>query len=161
MAELRPSPYRALAAELLDDLRALDAVVARFEEHTPADWSSSVPHQALAALTAELYYTGIETAFERVARAFEGAPPPDGAWHVTLARRMALAIDGVRPAVLTEATLAGLDTLRRFRHFVRHAYTATLEPARLEEVVAVLRAAHPAARAEIAAFAALVAQIET
>ena len=55
MAELRPSPYRALAAELLDDLRALDAVVARFEEHTPADWSSSVPHQALAALTAELY----------------------------------------------------------------------------------------------------------
>lgn len=74
--------------------------------------------------------------------------------HEELLSQMAVAIPDVRPAVLDEATLAGLSSLLSFRHFFRHAYAVELDWARLEEHRARVGRVHPAIVAGLAALAA-------
>ncbi len=85
------------------------------------------------------FYGAFEQLFEEVARFFENRI--DGIrYHAELLRRMQLAIEGIRPALLSTKTAAALDELRRFRHLFRHAYAADLDPAKVADLAA--KAAH-------------------
>ena len=98
-------------------------------------------------------YSAAESAMERIANAFEGLPDRGDRWHQDLLNQMNLAIPEVREPVLTAATVKLLRPALQFRHFLRHAYAVSLEPARLRGVAEETLAAQRAVQAELAAFA--------
>jgi hypothetical protein len=67
---------------------------------------------------------------------------------------MALDLGDVRPPVLREATVRALDPLRRFPHFVRHAYAVVWDRGKLEEALDLSLAAWPSFRADAETFVA-------
>ena len=80
-------------------------------------------------------YGAFEQLFEETARFFENRVD-EGSCRSDLLRRMQLDLRGIRPALLSAETASGLDELRRFRHFFRHAYTADLDPGRVTDLAA-------------------------
>jgi hypothetical protein len=86
---------------------------------------------AQAAVALHHAYGAVESALERVARTLEGGVPLGADSHVALLEAMALEIEGVRPAVLSQQSLLLLRRLLGFRHFFRHAYAVGLDAARL------------------------------
>jgi hypothetical protein len=68
-------------------------------------------------------YTGFERMFKNIATAFENTV--DG--MKSLLDRMALDIENIRPAVISDNCRRHLDELRTFRHFFRHTYDMDLE----------------------------------
>jgi hypothetical protein len=76
-------------------------------------------------------FSAYEDLFKMVSAFWENDVNYDGAFHRTLIRRMLLEIQGVRPALLSEASFQHLDELRGFRHAFRHAYSYGLDPDRV------------------------------
>ncbi len=73
------------------------------------------------------------TALKRLASVLESEPACAHHHRETLTAA-AVAIDGVRPAILRPQTRDGLDALRRFRHFARHDYGTEPNFDRVDEV---------------------------
>lgn len=105
---------------------------------------------AIAALgyTVHNLYNAVENYFLRIAKFFENNLD-DESWHRDLINRMALSIEGVRPALLGKDQLEPFHELRAFRHVFRVIYDSTLDPRKLaiaadhvEPAVATLRSAH-------------------
>ncbi len=95
---------------------------------------AGAPVLAAAALSLHHYYSALESAFERIALAFEGAPTRSDRWHQDLLHQLELDIERVRPAVLRPETTALLRELLQFRHFLRHAYAVEIDPVKLRRV---------------------------
>lgn len=89
---------------------------------------------AQAALALHHVYTGVETVIERCTVAIEGSRPTGPDSHRALLEAAALEIPDVRPALISQELVDGLNELRTFRHFLHHAYMATLDTARLAEL---------------------------
>lgn len=108
---------RAVLAELTSE-------IARFDSGT----STSPAREVLALLAVDLhsYYTALESFIERALGCFEGRLPSSEASHSALLRAALRPIEGIRPAILRGESRGGLDELRRFRHFFRHAYALDL-----------------------------------
>jgi len=70
---------------------------------------------------------------------------------------MTIAVDGVRPRVISDHTLAALNSLRGFRHVFRHAYGGGLDRRRIALVVEDARVVREPLAAEVQAFIAAVA----
>ncbi len=62
-------------------------------------------------------YCAFEDLFEVVAGTFENQIGEEGRYHIELLRRLTVAIEGVRPALLSPECYRLLDNLRAFRHF--------------------------------------------
>jgi len=71
----------------------------------------------------------------RVAKAFENNIDDDQGWHAAPLKRLALGIDGVRPALVPPELKLALNELKAFRHVVVHAYDLELDPAKLHLVL--------------------------
>lgn len=99
-----------------------------------AEWTEGDARLAVAALALHHYYSALESAFERIAIAFEGTPNRSDRWHQDLLHQLELDVDRVRPRVLSPATAALLRELLQFRHFLRHAYAVDMDPAKLRRV---------------------------
>jgi len=86
------------------------------------------------------YLHNLYTAFEHiclvVAEAFENQISDRSQWHSLLLRRMTLDIEGMRPRLFSDETYRYIDELRRFRHVFRSAYSITLDPQRMEMILA-------------------------
>jgi hypothetical protein len=87
------------------------------------EWS----HNASLADGVSAIYTGIESILEGVAKEIDEYTPRSDASHADLVDGMAVAVEGVRPAVLGEATRVLMHEARRFRHVVRHKYALELK----------------------------------
>lgn len=72
-------------------------------------------------------YCAFEDLFGIVAKTFENNIHDKGRYHLELLKRMTLAIEGVRPSLLSQEVFVLLDNLRSFRHFFRHAYSYDLD----------------------------------
>jgi hypothetical protein len=57
--------------------------------------------------------------------------PEGDRWHRELLAQCTVEVPGVRPAVLPREMRQDLESLLAFRHFVRHAYGAELDPEKL------------------------------
>jgi len=98
------------------------------------------------------YYCCLERVFVHVARSF-GERVPDGSqWHKELLEEMALAIPGVRVAVISKETKGKLDELRGFRHVFRNMYGFNLDPEKLRALLTKLPAISSAAKKDLAKF---------
>lgn len=67
------------------------------------------------------FYTCLETCFFRISQFFENRLSANR-WHADLLEKMALSIEGVRVAVLSESSASDLNELMKFRHFRRYYY---------------------------------------
>ncbi len=76
-------------------------------------------------------YNAVEDLLKIVAAHFENHIADADRWHSALLKRMAQMIPALRPALLSETTFRLLDSLRSFRHFFRHAYSADIDLSQL------------------------------
>lgn len=128
---------RVLVGELERDMRTLRALVAengRAEARIQSGAKDSLDYAALA-YTIHNIYCLLENYFLRVAKAFENHVDQDS-WHRDLVRRMAIEVEGVRPALLDDATAVRIDELRAFRHIFRSVYQTELKAGKVMEVQA-------------------------
>lgn len=92
---------------------------------------------AATALALHFCYGAVEAILERVCLAVEGELPSGRDWHRRLLEAAGLELAGTRPALLTAETLRLLAQLRGFRHFLRHAYGAEIDPDHVARLAAV------------------------
>ncbi|RKY03232.1 hypothetical protein DRP77_06665 [Candidatus Poribacteria bacterium] len=86
------------------------------------------------ALKAQQFYTALEDLFKEIARTFENRIEDPSRYHRELLVKMNTEAPGVRIAVISERTFRFLDRLRRFRHFIRHAYDYELDRDEIEKL---------------------------
>lgn len=122
-----------LKADLLKSYELIERVYQRISKQQ-ATFRDSI--EAVDSMAYQLHniYGTYEELFEVVAGFFENQI--GGArYHADLLRRMGTRIEGMRPALLSSSTAELLDELRRFHHFVRHAYAAKLDADRIGRIV--------------------------
>lgn len=133
--------------------RCLDDVNEGRRHFTPA--GADRPWLALIAVALHGWYTGLETALERIARTIDQRVPTGEMWHRDLLSQCTAEIPSVRPAVLPRAThYHDLVELLEFRHFFRHAYGVNLHPGRLRDNMDRLLRVYPGVAAALDEFEA-------
>lgn len=108
----------ANVARQLDRARAVDPAAGEAEA-------------ALVALALDHAYEGFEQILLRLERALSLPERTGATWHRSLLSDAAVPIAGVRPAVFPAHAEQDWAQLLGFRHFLRQAYAADLDPARL------------------------------
>lgn len=86
------------------------------------------------ALKTQQLYTAIEDLLKQIAKAFENHIENLSSFHREILIRLNTDIPKFRPAVIKNDTLALLDKLRSFRHFIRHAYDCELDEEELLKI---------------------------
>src|SRR5438128_5349915 len=87
------------------------------------EWS----HNAALADGVSAIYTGLESVLEAIGKEIDEYTPRGDGSHAELLDGMALAVEGVRPSLLSEATRDLMHEARKFRHVVRHKYALHLK----------------------------------
>lgn len=105
------------------------------------------------ALNLHGFYAGLERLFELIAVIVDGAIPQGDNWHQVLLQQVASETPGVRPAVISEKLRDSLDEYRGFRHIVRHVYTFSFDPIKVEKLVERAPTVFARLRVELVAFA--------
>ena len=113
-----------------DGARLLGKAILRVEATL---WSDELDLMAHGGCLHSLF-NAFDAYFFRVAKFFENNIDQQ-AWHRDLLDRMTLEIPGTRAALITDPELAErIDELRRFRHFFRNLYKASLSAAKIKIV---------------------------
>lgn len=149
-----------LRAEIKYDREAFEKRLAELETIALGP-DASAASCAQAAVALHHAYGAIESILERIARAIDGELPAGPDWHQALLHSMSLDIEGVRPAVLSGESVAGLRETLSFRHFFRHAYAVEFNPARLAELRHVLLESAAKVRTDLSAFDRFLADVAT
>jgi hypothetical protein len=147
-----------LRAELAHDRKALGAIGEQLARELPrlAAGADRAAH-AVVAVDVHRYYTGLESALERVERTFASVPG-GGDWHLELLRGAALDIAGARPRILAPEITEALVDVLRFRHFFRHAYLVELDGDKLNRVATRLVSMTAAIDADLERFETFLAE---
>lgn len=147
--------HRRVAARTRAELSELERAVQRAQE-ARREYPQSGHRQYLldsVALNLHSFYRGTERVFQLVAAELDEQTSSGEAWHLRLLHQMAREVAEVRPAVITPETVPLLDEVRKFRHFIRNAYTTQLDPKRMETVMNVLPDVWPSLQSQLLAFA--------
>lgn len=154
--------YAVLASRIRQDLGDIERIVARAERAALAARAHDANQDLFvdsAALNLHDVYSGLERLFEQIASTVDQSTPSTHDWHRELLRQMTVNVPGLRPPVMSVATVTSLDEYRRFRHVVRNVYAFTLDPVRIEQLTAALRPAFAQAATELQAFVAFLESI--
>ena len=101
-------------------------------------------------------YCAMEAAMERLVEAVDGDRPAGGDYHAQLIRPAEIAIEGLRPAMISATTAKDLQALRSFRHTMCHGY-GSFEYARALPNVAIALRGVDSFTNEITAFCKIIA----
>lgn len=152
---MKLSPIQEVIERIEDELVDLERTIARANRAWQKAKTS--PDQDMlvdsAALNLQAFYTGLERIFQQTARNIDEYLPSGDSWHVALLEQVARKVVGLRPAILSRESIAGLDEFRRFRHIVRNVYATNLDPEKMEKLFKLLPTLWPQVRAELLAFA--------
>lgn len=149
--------HALLASSIRQDLGDLGRVVERVERAAQGRRQENAEADLLldsAALNLHDFYSALERIFTQIASTLDQSTPAGPDWHRELLRQMTLEIPGLRPPVLSLASIAAIDEYLRFRHVVRHNYAFQLEPNRVESLAAHLRPVFHDVSNDLEAFAA-------
>jgi hypothetical protein len=105
----------------------------------------------LVAGLLENYYTCLETAFVRIAQAFENNLTP-GRWHRDLLEKMTLHLEGIRVPAVSRENLPNLLELMKFRHFRRYYFEIEYNWKKIDFLVDLLRTTHPLVERDLGVF---------
>lgn len=123
-----------LKSELYAQIKEIEKLFSDIDDRKKGAKRSKVKLESLGYKLHNLY-CAFEDLFKTVARHFENQVEDIAKYHKELLKRMAIHIEGVRPALLSEETLRVLDELRAFRHFFRHAYAYELKYEKVKPVI--------------------------
>lgn len=115
---------RELIAEIEKTLVILSRNVQFFQEFTHKDYPKLGQTTAAAMVFSQIFvdfYTCAETLFFRIVQTFENSLQAER-WHKSLLHKMTLEIEGVRMAVISDASYHVLSEILRFRHFRRYYF---------------------------------------
>jgi hypothetical protein len=155
-ADVADAVRKRLAAELADDRGVLERLASRVADltRTPAPDEPTETMRALAlAFEIERWYSAAEATLERVVRTIDGDVPAGPTWHAELLRAASVAIEDLRPAIVSKDAATELRELLKFRHFARHGYDREPEPSRMAEQAARVERVQKTIEAELDAFA--------
>jgi HepT-like protein len=120
---------QTLRDEMLDDGRvlreALQKAAARFDRREEIAYEGCAHHLCR-------FYNAFEQMGLRVAKAFENNIDDEQGWHSSLLNRLAIRIEGIRPALIPPELKPPLQELKAFRRVFVHAYELELDPGKLE-----------------------------
>lgn len=150
------APISSLAKRISSELDEIQRVT----RHVQKDWQNFLRtaddgYLKAAAFDLHSFYTGLERVFRLIAEILDGHLPGGEGWHKLLLNQMALEIQDVRPAVISEATLDLLEEYLRFRHLVRNVYSFNLLPEKVQSLVERLPAVLEQTTQDVCAFANL------
>jgi hypothetical protein len=158
-----PETILLLTYELRQSREVLDRLEERFDTYLAQRVDSCEPgfEQSLA-VTQMLtnYYTALETIFLRISQFFENALPSHQ-WHQALLDKMTLAVEPLRPAVLSPETRLELLELLRFRHFSRYFFELENDWDKLHLLILKYRKAKPLLQRDLAAFLGYLDRLKT
>jgi hypothetical protein len=123
---------------LLKEMEA-DCAVARDAAQKAAQrlQQNSPGHLEACAYELSRFYNVVERMLERLCEEFENHFERRGDFHEKLIQRLALDLEGIRPAFIPKERTAEVRELKGFRHVMRHAYDLTLREDRLAELSAI------------------------
>lgn len=139
-----------LVTEIKAEVSKLERLAQRLSSQTGRLGSDEILESA--ALRLHNFYTGCERIFKLIASEVNGALPDTQDWHKRLLTQVALEVEQVRPAVVSEETRRELEELLGFRHVVRNVYGYELEPGRVESLLQMTVSLFPRLRQEIGGF---------
>lgn len=126
--------YQVLRSELYAQLKEIERLFFEIDSRKKRAKRSKVFLESIGYQLHNLY-CAFEDLFKIIAGYFENTIPDTSRYHKELLKRMAIAIEGVRPAVISEELFEKLDEIRAFRHFFRHAYLHGLRYEKLRPVL--------------------------
>jgi len=150
----RPTAIKVLQSEISEELRTIEQISQEALQGLAIPEEESPNHIEVRgwALLAHDFYTGVESIFERIAMEIDSCYPNGPDSHQRLIRNMTLEVKGVRPSVISKELAGELDELRKFRHFIRHAYGASLEWQRIREHLVRIQSLYPIFQRQIQEF---------
>lgn len=124
---MKNSKLAILKSEILRDTEKFEQLFEKFESsYKQYQQKKEYAYLVESAFHVNRLYTGFERMFGNIAKTFENTID-DKAWHKSLLERMAIGIENIRPAFISETSHKYLNELRAFRHFFRHTYDFDLE----------------------------------
>jgi hypothetical protein len=119
----------------------VDTAVARDAAEKAAQrlHQQSPGHLEACAYELGRFYNVFERMLERLCEEFENHFEKRGDFHEKLLQRLALDLEGIRPAFIPQTRVAEVRELKGFRHVMRHAYDLTLRADRLTELSTVAK----------------------
>lgn len=120
-----------LLKELEADYKVLRDAAQKAGQRVQLDFPG---HLEACAYELARFYNTFEKILERICEGFENHFEKRGDYHEKLLQRLALDLDGIRPAFIPKDRVNDLRELKGFRHVMRHAYDLTLRRDRLEEL---------------------------
>jgi hypothetical protein len=105
-----------LVAEINDELAKLEKLVNRLATQQGRVDDEEISESA--ALRLHNFYTGCERIFKLIAKKVDTTLSQDSDWHKGLLNQIALAIPGIRPAVISHEIKKALEMFLYFRHIV-------------------------------------------
>ena len=138
-----------LKAEIKAQIQEIEGIYTRLEER-----NRKKDKAAIESVGYQLHnlYCAFEDLFKIVAETFENQVQDKSQYHIELLKRMTIAIEGVRPPLLSQGCFLLLDNLRSFRHFFRHAYSYELDERKVRIVLEDAVALRETCRNDIYAF---------
>lgn len=137
--ERKRAQYKRLIVDIKDDLNSIIKITEDLKgiAQVLESEKGAVRGSDLMACAGYLhhYYTGIESTFERISRAFDGGLIKGGDYHRELLRSMTIEIPDIRPSLISRDLAEELDEYRRFRHLFRHSYGSELRWRKMEPLV--------------------------
>ncbi len=125
-----------LREEMLDDCRVANDAFRKAAERLAR--GDEIGREACAHHLSRMFNV-LEQMGLRLAKAFENNIDDEQGWHMTLLRRLGLAIEGVRPALFPPELKLPLNELKAFRHVIVHAYDLEFDSAKLALLVGYAR----------------------
>jgi hypothetical protein len=145
---------RLLQGEIARTLRAMGEAEAnhrRFrEDFPPVPTERNYDLVILADIITD-YYTCVETALVRIAKAFEN-DLEERRWHASLLERMNVDVPRVRPRFVTDETHRHLHELMRFHHFRRYYFDRKYDRDRMTLLERSFQLSMPLVRADLDRF---------
>lgn len=146
-----------LKADIEDELGKLALLQEAFAEIEPKQdlppEQVNAYHRGAIGYYLHNFYNGCENIFRSIGRFFENDLGPQ-TWHADLLKRMKLAIEHYRPAVIDEGLYRLLEDFRVFRHVYRHSDSFELDWERERLVARKLPRAAALLRSQVEAFLA-------
>ncbi|HSV31819.1 MAG TPA: hypothetical protein VLH40_07350 [Atribacteraceae bacterium] len=153
--------YLVVASRICQELADLERVVTRAEQAMSLARHSTEHDFYLDSVALNLhdFYGGLERIFRHIATDVDQSLPGGPEWHRDLLRQVSIAILQLRPQVISENTVKGLDEYLRFRHIVRNVYAFKFDVERIDRLIRQLRPLFKQVRLELMAFVSFLEQV--
>ena len=135
---------RTLIAEIKNEVKDLEKLFSDIVELEKEHSFDDLTEFELRGFSTFLhdYYTGLEKIFIKIANDLNGWAPTGARWHIRLLEQMTIAVDKIRPAIISNEVFHFVRDLLSFRHLFRNIYGFQLEEEKVVDLLEKLKNYH-------------------